>query len=156
MQQATKIFQFLSNEFTLTFGNFSLPIKYWEVLGVILLLFMLVLLLGHARRKMNNWSFRGVIFGVFFGFLMALTIEGFLIIGGKTALTQVLGWKNPPAPVAQVLDAGRGQLVKVLGAETQIPSVNAMATSSAASVIENYQSLTSSEAAQIKSIICKP
>ena len=156
MQQLTQALHFLSTEFTLTFVNFSLPIKYWEVLGIIILLFLLVLLLGQARRKVSNWSFRGVIFGIFFGFLLALTIEGFLIIGGKTALTEVLGWKDPPAPVAQAIDAGRGQLVKVLGAETQIPAANAMATSSAASIIESYQSLTSSESSQVKNIICKP
>lgn len=156
MQQLTQIVRFLSNEFTLTFNNFSLPVKYWEILGIIILLFLLVLLLGQARRKMSNWSLRGVIFGVFFGFLLALTMEGFLLIGGKTALSEVFGWKNPPAPVAQALDVGRGQLVKVLGAETQIPSANAMTTSSATSIIENYQSLTSSDASRVKNIICRP
>jgi len=43
----------------------------------------------------------------YFGFLLALILEGFLLIGGKTILTSVLGLENPPAPISIALDAGK-------------------------------------------------
>ena len=66
-----------------------------------------------------NWSFKGSIFGLFLGFLLALILEGFLLLGGKTALTSLLGWKNPPKAVSGVLENGREKLINVLGINSE-------------------------------------
>lgn len=44
--------------------------------------------------------------------LLPLIWEGFLLIGGKLAITEVVGWKNPPKPISIVLDNGRAKLIK--------------------------------------------
>ena len=66
------------------------------------------------RKHYVNWSLKGGIIGIFFGFVLALILEGFLLVSGRTVLTSVLGWKNAPAPFAQVLDAGRIQFRKII------------------------------------------
>src|SRR3990170_441590 len=104
---------FLQKSFKLNLGSFSLPVSYFQAAAVIFLLFLLVLMLAQVRRHYVNWSLKGAVFGVFFGFLLALILEGFLIIGGRTAVTEVLGWKNAPKPITHALDAGRAKLVKV-------------------------------------------
>src|ERR1700690_1631517 len=98
-----QIIDYLFNTFTL--GKFSLPVTYWQAAAVVILIFALILTMATYRKHYVNWSLKGGVFGIFFGFLLALILEGFLLIGGKTALTEVLGWKNPPAPLAQALDA---------------------------------------------------
>ena len=53
---------------------------------------------------------------VVIGFVLALIMEGFLLISGRTALTALLGWKNAPEPIQNALDAGHTKLVDVLSA----------------------------------------
>lgn len=82
--------------------------------AVIVLVFLLILTLAQVRRHFVNWSLRGGVFGIFFGFLLALILEGFLLIGGRTVITELLGWRNAPKPISIALDAGRGKLIQVL------------------------------------------
>ena len=103
-----------------------------------------------------NWSLKGGVIGIFFGFLLALILEGFLLIGGKTALTEVLGWKNPPAPLAQVLDAGRSKLIQVLGVQTQIPVSFAKENTTIKNAVETLQNLAPDDLRQVKNILCAP
>jgi hypothetical protein len=112
--------------------------------------------MANFRKHYVDWSLKGGIVGIFFGFLLALILEGFLLIGGKTALTEVLGWKNPPAPLAQVLDAGRSQLIQVLGIKTQIPSSFAKENTSVQGVLESIQSLAPGDIKKVKNILCTP
>lgn len=70
-------------------------------------------------------------------------IEGFLLMNGHTALTEILGWKNAPKPISTALDEGRGQLINVLGVEDT-------ATESASFVIETYDKLTNEEKALVR------
>ena len=104
---------------------------------------------------MLGWSIKGGVFGIFFGFVLALIFEGFLLIGGKTAITEFLGWKNPPKPLANVLDAGRAKLVKVLGTSAEIPESVAKNYSSQ-EVVEGFQSLTPQDASKVRGLICEP
>ena len=139
-----------------TLGNFSFSSSYIEAGAIVLLLFLLVLALAQVRRHLIDWSLKGAIFGLFFGFLLALIVEGFLIIGGKTALTEVLGWKNAPQPLLGIIDAGRSKMVQVLGVSNEIPSSNAQENPTVDGVIHLFQNLDPAEADQVRSLICEP
>lgn len=83
-------------------------------------------------------------------------MEGFLIIGGKTALTEVLGWKNAPKPVQNALDVGRAKLTNVLGVKDEIPQSTAKEKTTIEKVIEDFQSLNPKDSKKVKSLICQP
>ena len=103
-----------------------------------------------------DWSFKGAVFGIFFGFLLALILEGFLVIGGKTALTEVLGWKSAPKPIQLAVDAGRSKLVNVLGVKDEIPKSFASENPTVDDAVKTLQSLDPGEMKQVKSLICTP
>jgi hypothetical protein len=140
-------FKFLLKSFELNLGKFSIPIPYWEAAVLVILIFFLVVSLAQIRKDKVDWSFKGGIIGIFIGFLLALTLEAFLVFSGRTVLTDFLGWKNPPAPLAQALDAGKSRLIKVLGVQTQISSPDALQT---------IQSLAPEDLKKIKNLICTP
>ncbi len=150
------MFQKLSQSINLNLGKYSVSVAFWEVGTIVFLLFLLILAMAQFRRHYVDWSLKGAAFGVFFGFLLALILEGFLIIGGKTALTEVLGWKNAPAPLQIALDAGKKQLIGVLGIETAIPSSLAKDNSSVQEMVASLQSLNSGDLKKVKSLICQP
>jgi hypothetical protein len=137
----------LTPRFNLNIGKFSLPIPYFEAALVVLLIFVLILSFAQFRRHTVNWSLKGILFGTFFGFVLALTIEAFLIINGKTFLIGVLGWKNAPAPISLVLDVGRSKLVQVLGTNTQTTNVDG--------TIQLLQSLNPADVKKVKAIFCR-
>jgi hypothetical protein len=147
---------FLSRSFDLNLGKMSLPVAYWEAGAVIFLLFILVLLMAKFRRHYVDWSLKGGIVGIFFGFLFALVLEGFLIIGGRTAITEVMGWKNAPKPLQLALDSGRSKLIQVLGIQDQIPSTMASENATVQSAIQTFQSLNPADMKKAKSLICAP
>lgn len=135
--------------FDLNLGNFSMPVSYIQVGIIIFLLFLLILSLAQFRHHFVNWSFKGAVFGILFGFLLAMVLEGFLITSGKTMVTEVLGWKNAPKPIQMVLEAGRGKLIDVLGIKTEDnPSIQM--------AISALQSLNPNDAKKVKSLICQP
>jgi hypothetical protein len=139
----------------LKFGKLAIPIPYWQAAAIVFLLFLLVVMMAQFRRHYVNWSFKGALFGLFFGFLLALILEGFLIIGGRTVLTSIIGWKNPPAPIVAALDAGRAKLVQVLGINTEIPSSYAKSDSGVQGALETLRGLNPADAKIVKSIFCK-
>lgn len=137
-------------------GNLTFSPNIYQAGAFVVLLFILILLIAQMRRHFINWSVKGAIFGIFFGFLLALILEGFLVIGGRTALTQVLGWKDPPAPLANLVDAGRNKLVDVLGVTDQVPTSTAAENPTVDEAIQIFQSLDPSESKKAKSLICEP
>ena len=145
----------LVGHFNLNLGKFSLPVSYAQAAFVIFLIFLLVLVLAQFRRHFVDWSIKGALFGIFFGFLLALILEGFLIVGGRTALTGVLGWKNPPAPISLALDAGRNKLIQVLGIQDQIPSSFAKENATVTGAVELLQSLNPADIKKVKTIFCQ-
>lgn len=151
-----KAVQFLSQNYNFSLGNFSVPIPYWQAGAIIFLIFLLVLSTAQLRRHFVNWSFKGALFGIFFGFLLALILEGFLLIGGKTALTEVLGWKNAPAPISLALDSGRTKLIQILGIQNQVPSSLAKENPTVQDAVETLQSLNPNDIKKVKSLICTP
>ncbi|HTK03810.1 MAG TPA: hypothetical protein VL401_03535 [Alphaproteobacteria bacterium] len=96
--------------FVIPLGKFSVPVPYWQAAAVVVLLFLLILVMAHYRRHYIDWSLKGGFVGVIFGFIFALILEGFLLVGGKTVLLDLLGWKNAPKPISIILDSGRNNL----------------------------------------------
>lgn len=134
----------------------DLSASSWKVIAIVGLLFLLVLTLAQVRRHFIDWSLRGALFGIFFGFLLALFLEGFLIIGGKTAVTELLGWQNAPKPIQTAIDIGRAKLVGVLGIKDKIPQSVAKENPTADDVVTIMQSLNPSETRKVKALICEP
>lgn len=133
-----------------------MPFSYLQAGAIIFLIFFLVLSLAQLRRHYVDMSFKGAVFGIFFGFLLALFLEGFLIIGGRTAITEVLGWKNAPKPLSVALDAGREKLIKVLGITDKIPLSNAQEVTSVDNAVSVLQSLNPADVKKVKALFCQP
>ena len=148
--------QILGNSFQFNLGNLNLSTSYIQAGAIILLLFLLVLSLAQFRRHLLSWSLKGALFGLFFGFLLAFIIEGFLVVGGRTAITEIAGWKNAPQPIQTVLDAGRSKLVQVLGVTEEVPPSVAKENPTAEDAINIFQSLDPSESTKVRQMICEP
>ncbi len=146
----------LGDAIDLNFGGYSFSPSILQAGAVVFLVFLLLLSLAQVRRHFIDWSLKGALFGIFIGFFLALILEGFLVIGGRTALTEVLGWKNAPKPIANVLDAGREKLVDILGVKDEIPSSFATGNPTADDAIEILQTLDPTEVKKVKNLICAP
>src|SRR3972149_8342000 len=148
--------QILGKGFQFNLGNLEISTSYVQAGLIIFLLFLLVLSLAQFRRHLLTWSIKGALFGVFFGFLLALIFEGFLIIGGKTAITELVGWKNAPKPIANLLDSGRTKLVQGLGVTQEIPTSIAKENPTVEEAIGVFQSLDPQESVKARKMICEP
>jgi len=152
MGNALKVFV---GKFDINIGSLSFPISYAQAALIVFLIFLLILVMAQFRRHFVDWSLKGALFGIFFGFLLALILEGFLIVGGRTALTGILGWKNAPAPISLALDAGRNKLIQVLGIKDQVPSSFAKEKTTVSGAIDLLQSLNPSDIKKVKTIFCQ-
>ena len=110
-------------------GNYKLPgglvfaPSYLQAGLMVVMIFLLVLTIGQLRKRYLGWHISGIMPGLTFGFVIALILEGILIIGGRTIVTGGLGWENAPKPISKVLEAGRARAVDVLGVtECSCPS----------------------------------
>ncbi len=142
--------------FNFKVGNLDFSSSYLQVAEVIFLIFVLIMALAQFRRHLMDWSIKGALFGLFFGFLFALILEGFLLIGGKTAVTEVIGWKAAPKPLLTVLDLGKEKLVNVLGVTSEIPLSSAKEKASPEDIFAAFRALSPEESEEVKEIICKP
>ena len=124
-------------------GGFNIAPNYVQAGAVVLLLFVLVLMMGQLRHRLLDWHMKGFLPGIAFGFIMALIIEGFLLVGGKTAFISVLGWENPPAPIGGVIDSGHGKLVELLQEEVSVEKLH-----------KNYQDLDNDQQLELQELIC--
>lgn len=106
----------LGNKLTFQVGN--IRFETWQVLAIVVLLFLLVFMMASVRRHFLEYSIRGAGFGVILGFVLAIVVEGILLVGGRTVLIQTFGWKNPPKPIEKALEAGRERFSAVLGVST--------------------------------------
>lgn len=137
------------------FINLYLTKNYIQAGAIVILVFLLILILAQIRHHAAEWSLKGWIVGLFFGFLLTLILEGFLLIAGRTALTELLGWKNAPKPITRALDIGKDKLTNVLGVTDQIPASYAGNTTTD-DALNVLQSLNPDEMRKIKAIICTP
>jgi hypothetical protein len=85
-----------------------------EAAAIVALLFALLLLLSYMSRNFMEWSLSGAGIGLVVGFLLAIILEGFLIVGGRTVITGMLNWKNAPAPIQSALSVGHEKLLEAL------------------------------------------
>ncbi|MEK7497857.1 MAG: hypothetical protein AAB656_02975 [Patescibacteria group bacterium] len=113
------IFNSLFKTFDLKIGSLTISPNYLMAGAILILLFLLIYMMAHMRHLFIKWSFKGAGMGVLVGFFLALVLEGFFIVGGSTMLTTLLGWKTAPKPLQNALDAGRSEMIKVLGVETE-------------------------------------
>ena len=143
----------LGRTFDVPIGKTVISPSYFYAAAIVFLLFLLVLTLAQVRRHFLNWSLKGGIFGIALGFFLALILEGFLIIGGKTVVTEILGWKNAPKPILTALEAGRNKLVNVLGVTDEI-EVSEAGDSAQTKVIKLYQSLSPDQQDLLRYQIC--
>lgn len=140
--------------------DFSLPgglvfsPTYLQAGLIVFLIFLLILTMGQLRHRLNQWTLKGAMPGIAFGFALALILEGLFLIGGRTLFTEVIGWKNAPKPISNVLDASRTKLVTVLGVTNTIEETQAQDSATPERVIQSYQSLTPKQAQSVKNIIC--
>ena len=138
----------------LKLGEFQFSPSYIQAGAIVFLLFLLVLTLARLRYMFVNWSLgKSGVAMLFWGFLLALILEGFLIIGGRTLFTEILGWENAPKPIVNILDAGRNKLVGVLGVTDEVPTLTAREDPTLYNVISDFQSLSPDEVEKARSII---
>ena len=145
--------EFFGRTFNVPLGGYVFAPSYLHAAAIVFLLFLLVLTLAQVRRHFLNWSIKGGIFGIALGFFLALILEGFMVIGGKTVVTEILGWKNAPKPILTALEAGRSKLVNVLGVTDAIETSEAGGPAQG-KVIELYQTLTPDQQDLVRYQIC--
>lgn len=152
----SSILQKLFTPFNFNVGTIQLSTNILQAGAVVFLIFILIVMLAQMRRRFVDWHMNGAVAGIAFGFLLALILEGLLIISGRTFLTETLGWKNAPKPISNALDAGRGKLVDVLGTTGEIPVSDASEKATIGGIMQNYEELSASEQESLRSIVCTP
>jgi hypothetical protein len=141
--------------FDVHIGSFTISPSYIQAVLILILIFLLVYSMAHLRHMYIHWSFKPAISWLFMGIVIAVIAEGFFMLFGRTLFTEVLGWKNAPAPIMVALDSGKSKLVDVLGVTNQVPSSNASKLYTAADIIKMYKDLSSSQAKTVNEAICK-
>ena len=130
---------------------------YWQAATIVFLIFLMLFTLARLRFLYVHWNLgKSSLSMLFWGFLLALILEGFLILSGRTILTEILGWKNAPKPISTALDVGRGRLITVLGEQKEVPASLANEKPNASQVLENYNVLSEEDSQKVKQIICMP
>ena len=137
------------------FSNINISQQYIKAGSLVLLVFVAVLLFAYIRKYFVKSSMDGMFLGIFFGFLLTLLLEGFLLIAGRTALTEFLGWKDAPKPISTVLDLGKEKLSEVLIDSGEIP-VSYASNPSTDDALEVLQNLKPDDIKKIRGIICTP
>ncbi len=147
---------FIGRTVSFNIGQLEIEPTYWQVAAIVFLLFALVWTLARLRHMYVDWSLgKSSLAMLFWGFLLTLILEGFLLIGGRTLLTEVLGWKNAPKPIGTALDVGREKLVDVLGVTEEIPQSMAKENPTPESIISDFQTLTQTEVDEVREFVCE-
>lgn len=152
------ILRFLNKSFgTYNIKGVYVEPTYWMAIVIVILIFLLLMTIARVRYLYVHWNLSKTSLSfLFYGFLFALIIEGFLILSGRTLFTEILGWKNAPKPISTLLETGREKLVDVLGVTEEVPSSYAQVPPSFQSVIGDFENLSIDDKENVKSFICKP
>lgn len=103
--------RFIERTFTFNIGKMEIAPTYWQAGAIIFLLFLLLMTFARVRYLYVNWSLgKSAIAMLFWGFLLAIIFEGFMLIAGKTLFTEIFGWQNAPKPISAFIDLGRDRL----------------------------------------------
>jgi hypothetical protein len=144
-----------TKSFSMNLWGMEIEPTYWQAITIVILIFLLIFTLARVRYLYVHWSLgKSSISMVFWGFLLALILEGFLLLSGKTMLAVVFGQNNAPKPISTALDVGRNQFIKVLGAEDDVIQKKEVAPNYQ-SVVKDYKLLDDSESAKAKVFICE-
>ena len=160
LSSATSSLQSVSQRLFASIGTFQLPggfifePSYLQAGLIVFLIFLLILTFGMLQHRYNHWTVKGVMPGVAFGFTLALLLEAMFLVGGRTILTEVLAWKNPPKPISNALEASRSELINVLGANSTVPDSNASALESSDEIMSSFENLSEKEREKLQSEIC--
>lgn len=87
------------------------------------------------------------------GFILAIILEGFLIMSGKTIFVQIIGLENMPKPISTFLDESRQELVEVLG-EDQSCEIESL-DSTINATLDAYSQLPDDQKTTIQKVICE-
>lgn len=122
---------------------------------IIIGVFFVTLLLGLTRHHMLSWSMKGAGFGVVAGMLLTLVLEGLLLVGGKTAVAEIVRNESAPPAVRVFLQKNMSELADLIG-----PESTTLGTASVKGVPEGlvteYKKLTSQEQTQVRNAVCAP
>lgn len=153
----TNVWAFLSKSLgTYNIKGLEIEPTYWQAGSIVVLIFLLIFTLARLRYIYLEWHFSPQNFSfLFYGFLLALILEGFLIISGRTFFTATLGWKDAPKPISTFIDLGRSKMINVLGAQAEIPESVAKQRPTAESVVSDFSNLPKSEESKARIQICK-
>ena len=150
----SKILEFINRTFVFQFKKFVIAPTYWQAGLIIFLIFLLLMSLARIRYLYVHWSLgKSSLSFLFWGFILAIIMEGFFLLGGKTILTSILGIKNLPKPINTAIDEGR----KVLERELGIPKKDFGEDEEylIKEIEYNYSLLPPEKTNDIKNIICK-
>jgi hypothetical protein len=154
---STTVAEKTARTFNFKVGGLDLVFSYWQIGLIILLIFLLFMTFARIRYLYVHWSIgKNATAFLFWGFLLAVIMEGFLLIGGRTLFTEILGWKNPPKPIAGALDFSREKLISVLGVKDEIPQSYAESSLNTEDFTRMFESLSSEEKENVRSSICTP
>lgn len=95
-------------------GGVTLAPNLWQAIAIVVLIFVLLLIVAYMSRSFMSWSLWGAWVWVLVGFLLAFVLEGFLLVSGRSVITTLIGWKNAPKPVQNVLNASHEKLLESL------------------------------------------
>ncbi len=156
--QKLPIFNFLNTTLkTFKIGNLNVDATYWQAGLIIILLFLLVFTLARLRHLYVHWSMGKNAFAMlFWGVVLTIIMEGFLMLTGRTLFTEILGLKNVPKPFSTVLNIGRERLVNVLGEKSTVPDTYAGGVLNSDQMYSLYKKMISSESQKLQNIICQP
>jgi hypothetical protein len=142
---------------TFKIGNLIIDATYWEAAVIVVLLFLLVFTFARMRYLYVHWSMGKHAFAMlFWGIVLTIIIEGFLMLTGRTIFTEILGLKNVPKPFSTFLNIGRNKLVSVLGEESEIPSSYAESKLNSDQMYSLYTKMDTTESQKLQNIICQP
>jgi len=139
------------------FGSINFSPSYVQAAAIVFLLFLLILTIARIRHLYIHWSLgKSSMSMIFWGFILAVIVEGFLLIGGRTLFTEILGWKNVPKPISNFLDIGRNKVISVLGITDEISTSNAKEKPKVNDLIDQYKALPENDALEFRKNICLP
>lgn len=152
------IFTFLNKTIkTFHIGNLDVDATYWEAGLIILLLFLLVFSLARLRFLYVHWSMGKHAFAMlFWGVVLTIIMEGFLMLSGRTIFTELLGMKYIPKPFSTLVDIGRTRVANVLGEQSKVPDANANTKLNSDQMYSLYIKMDASESQKLKRIVCEP
>lgn len=150
--QIYSVFDSLLKQFGL---STSLPRGSEQAVVIIIGVFLITLVLGLARHHMLAWSIKGAGFGIVMGAVLMLVLEGILLVGGKTAVGEIVKNTSTPENVRVFLQKNMSELASQIGTEPGTLGAASEQTGPEV-IISEFKNLESLEREKVQEAICKP